>query len=172
MSEVSVKQIFLTIVILLTYILQITLVPEITVFGVSANLCLIVVCSISFLFGSTSGGIVGFFCGILIDFYYGRSIGLNALLYLYIGIVLGSFNKRIFKDNYLVILFFMIITTFLYEFILYIYGIFTYSQSINFLIFMKNVFIVVCINTILSFFIYPILLKLNLGLEIDRNIFK
>ena len=26
--------------------------------------------------------------------------------------------------------------------------------------------------SILSFFIYPILLKINLGLEIDRNIFK
>ena len=166
------KQFVLAIIIIVTYLLQITIIPELTVFGINPNLILIVVCSIAFLFGSTSGGVVGFCCGMLIDLYYGRNIGLNALLYLYIGIVLGSFNKRIFKDNYLVILVFMIFTTFIYEMITYVYIVMTYSQSINILSFLSNVISLILINTILSFFIYPMLLKINLSLEIDRNIFK
>ena len=131
----------------------------------------LLVCSIAFLFGGTSGGAVGFFFGILLDFYYGRSIGLNALLFLYIGIILGSFNKRIFKDNYLVILIFMVFATYIYEFIVYLYGVFVYSQSVDILRFLINSSILVLINSILSFFIYPILLKINLNLELDRNIF-
>ena len=166
------KQFFLAIIIVLAYILQITIVPELTVFGINPNVILIVVCSIAFLFGGTSGGIVGFFCGMLIDLYYGRNIGFNALLYLYIGIVLGSFNKRIFKDNYFVILIFMIFTTFIYEFIIYVYSAIIYSQGIDLLNFISNVIILILVNTVISFFIYPILLKINLGLEIDRNIFK
>lgn len=166
------KQFFLAIIIILAYILQITVMPELAVFGINPNLILIVVCSIAFLFGSTSGGVVGFCCGVLLDLYYGRNIGLNALLYLYIGITLGNFNKRIFKDNYLVILVFMVFTTFIYESIIYVYSIIIYSQSINILSFVSNMVILIFVNILLSFLIYPILLKINLGLEIDRNIFK
>jgi len=166
------KQFFLFLVIIVSYVLQITVLPQITVFGISSNLILIVVCSIAFLFGATSGGVVGFCCGILLDLYYGRNIGLNALLYLYIGIILGNFNKRVFKAKYLVILIFMIFTTYIYELIVYIYGVIIYSQSINILSFLVNSSILVFMNTVLSFFIYPILLKINLGLELDRNIFK
>ena len=165
------KQLFIAITIVLTYILQTTLMPEITVFGVQPDLSLIIICSIAFLFGSTSGGVVGFFLGIMLDFYYGRSIGINALLFLYIGVFLGSFNKKVFKDNYLVILVFMIFTTFLYETILYFYVAFVYSQQVDLLVMLSNIGIVILLNSIISFFVYPILLKINLGLEIDRNIF-
>ena len=166
------KQLFLAIVIIVTYVLQITLMPEIAVFGVSPNLILIIVCSIAFLFGGTSGGIVGFCCGILLDLYYGRSIGLNALLYLYVGAVLGNFNKRIFKDNYLVILIFMIFTTYIYELIIYVYSVIIYSQNFSFLSCIINSSLLVVVNTILSLFIYPVLLRINLNLELDRSIFK
>ncbi len=165
------KQLFIAFIIVLTYILQTTLMPEITVFGVHPDLCLIIICSIAFLFGSTSGGVVGFFLGIMTDLYYGRSIGINALLFLYIGILLGSLNKRVFKDNYLVILIFLVFTTFIYESIAYFYVAFVYSQSVNMLIALKNIGVVILLNSIISFFVYPILLKINIDLEIDRNIF-
>jgi len=53
----------------------------------------------------------------------------------------------------------------------YLYGVFVYSQSVDILRFLINSSILVLINSILSFFIYPILLKINLSLELDRNIF-
>ena len=165
------KQLFMAVLVVLTYILQTTLMPEITVFDVHPDLCLIVVCSIAFLFGSTSGGVIGFFLGLMIDLYYGRSIGINALVLLYIGIFLGSFNKKVFKDNYLVILIFMIFTTFFYESVLYFYIAFVYSQNLDIWMFLNNTTTLIILNIILGFFVYPILLKINLGLEIDRNIF-
>ena len=55
------------------------------------------------------GAVIGFFSGILLDFNQGHTIGLYAFLLMYIGLILGQFNKRFFKDNYLILLIIIVI---------------------------------------------------------------
>ena len=53
----------LVLIIVITYVLQTIIVPDFNILGVSPNLSLVLVCSISFLFGSQTGAIVGIFSG-------------------------------------------------------------------------------------------------------------
>lgn len=161
----------LALIVIITYILQTTIIPCLNIRGVFPNLFLIVTCSISFLFGSTVGGTVGFSLGILQDFYQGRAIGIYAFLCMYIGILLGSFNKRFFKDNYIVAISFIAISTIFYESVVFVFSAIAYNQSFVFSMFIWKILLITFINVIASIVIYPILLKMNIGIEIDRNIF-
>lgn len=166
------KHLILGLIVIISYVLQLTLIPEFSVFGVQANLLLVVTLSIAFLFGTVDGAIAGLIIGLLIDLYQGRSIGICAITFFYLGIFVGSFNKKFFKDNYLIVLIIMICSTIIYETILYSFSILMYSQHFMFLYFMKNLFIAVVCNLIISIIVYPVLLKLNLGVEVHRNIFR
>ncbi|MBE5812733.1 MAG: rod shape-determining protein MreD [Clostridiales bacterium] len=166
------KQIILGIVLIITYVLQLTLVSEIQIFGVQANLLLIVTCAIAFLFGAIDGGLVGIIFGLLLDLYQGRAIGLSALIFMYLGVFIGGFNKKFFKDNYLILLILTVFATITYETALYIFSIFAYSQSFMLLYLLKNLFLVTVINILFGAAVYPILLKINIGLEVHRNIFR
>ena len=152
--------------------LQLTLIPEFQIFGVQANLLLVVTCAIAFLFGTVDGSIVGLILGLLLDLYQGRNIGLSALIFFYLGIFIGGFNKRFFKDNYLILLILTILVTVVYEMTVYVFYIFAYSQNFMLLYLLKNLLIAAIINIIFGAIVYPILLKINIGLEVHRNIFR
>jgi rod shape-determining protein MreD len=166
------KQFILGIILIIAYVLQLTLVSEIQIFGVQANLLLIVTCAIAFLFGTVDGGITGVVLGVLLDLYQGRAIGLSALIFMYLGVFIGGFNKKFFKDNYLILLVLTIFATIAYETVMYIFSVFAYSQSFILLYLLKNLLLATVINVLFGAVIYPILLKINIGLEVHRNIFK
>jgi len=165
------RNIKLVLIIVISYILQTIIIPDFNILGVSPNLLLVVVCGIAFLFGSTVGGTVGFFSGLLLDFNQGRAIGLYAFFCMYIGVILGQFNKRFFKDNYFVAIAFTGIATVIYDVLVYIFGAFVYDQMFNFGNFTTTVLLSALVNVITSVIAYPILLKINIGVELDRNIF-
>lgn len=166
------KTFTLTIIVLITYIIQTTIIQNFNILGIYPNLFLIVTCGVAFLFGSFSGGITGLSLGLLNDFYQGRNIGLYAILGLYFGIVLGQFNKRFFKDNYLVVLILIILSTLFYELFIYLFGVIIYSQNFDFMRLIVKLLLIMVTNIIAGIMVYPILLKVNLSFEIDRNIFK
>lgn len=165
------KSVKLLLIIFIAYILQTVIIPDFNILGIAPNLMLVIVCSIAFLFGSTIGGEIGFFAGLLLDFNQGRAIGLYAFLCMYIGIILGQFNKRFFKDNYIVAIIFIGLTTAVYEIFIYVFGIFAYSQSFYFGEFAINILLSIAVNVICALIVYPLMLRINIGVELDRNIF-
>ena len=165
------KNVKLALIVVIIYILQTVIVPDFNILGVAPNLSLVLICSISFLFGSYTGAIIGFFSGLLLDFNQGHTIGLYAFLFMYIGLILGQFNKRFFKDNYIVAVVFVGVATLFFELIIYIFRILVYEQTFDFGILLLNIMLMILVNVIASIIIYPILLKVNIGVELDRNIF-
>lgn len=166
------KQFIIGIVLIITYLLQLTLVCEFSLFGVQANLLLVVTCAIAFLFGGVSGGIAGTILGFLLDLYQGRAIGISALIFMYLGIFIGGFNKKFFKDNYLILLILTVFATVAYETVIYTFSVFSYAQNFMLLYLLKNLLLATVINIIFGAVVYPILLKINIGLEVHRNIFR
>lgn len=166
------KQFIIGIILIVVYLLQVTLLPEFKIFGVQANLLLVVICAISFLFGVVDGSIAGVILGILLDMYQGRNLGLSALIFFYIAIFIGGFNKKFFKDNYLILLVLTVAATLVYEATMYIFAIFAYSQKFMILSLLRNLFIEIAMNILVGAIIYPFLLKFNIGFEAHRNIFK
>ena len=161
----------LVLIVLVTYLLQTAVIPEFAINGIYPNLFLIVTCGISFLFGSTTGAVNGFCLGLLSDFNQGRCIGLYAFLSMYIGMVLGQFNKRFFKDNYVVAIIFIGFATIFYEVVVYIFSMFAYSQEFSLPALVGKSLTIALMNMVASVIVYPILLKIHIGIEVDRNIF-
>lgn len=92
------RKLTLALLILLTFILQSTVFQWLSIASIAPNLLLILTVSFGFMRGKREGLFVGFFCGILIDIFYGNLIGFYALIYMYIGF-LNGFLCKIFYDE-------------------------------------------------------------------------
>ena len=92
------SKIILFITIVLTFMLQTTLVQRISIGSIEPNLVLIFVACTGILRGRKSGMWVGFFSGLLIDMFYGSLFGFYALIYVYIGFFSG-YSHRMFYDD-------------------------------------------------------------------------
>jgi rod shape-determining protein MreD len=88
----------ISLLCVLTAILQTTLVSYIQIASIRPNLAVILTASFALMCGKTTGMTVGFFTGILLDFFGGGIIGFYALIYMVIGYCAG-YTYRIFYDD-------------------------------------------------------------------------
>jgi rod shape-determining protein MreD len=96
------RNIVFSIFVLLAYLIQTTFYNALELSNVVPNIVIIIVCMYGMFSGRRSGLIFGFFTGLLIDVFYGYGevIGLNALLYMYVGFFNGIFKDIIYIKNY------------------------------------------------------------------------
>ena len=88
-------------VIVITIIVQSTLLPLITIKGICPDMLLVVVVSYSLLSGKEKGIGVGFFAGLLQDLAFGSIFGINTLSKLATGYVCGLAERKVFKEHML-----------------------------------------------------------------------
>ncbi len=93
------KRVVEVVCIFLFFLLQSTLFQHISFAGIVPNLMIIATSAFGFLEGRTDGMCVGFVCGLLTDIFYGSLLGLNALIYLYIGYANGAANRGFYPDD-------------------------------------------------------------------------
>ncbi len=78
---------------LVTVVVQESAVSQISIFGVSADLTPLVVCSVGLLAGSMPGAIMGFGIGLLVDTVLVQTLGVTSLLYIAIGYWAGRLRE-------------------------------------------------------------------------------
>jgi len=78
---------------LVAVLVQDTVVSQISIVGVSADLTPLVVMSVGLLTGSLPGAIVGFFTGLLVDTVLVQTLGVTSLLYIAIGYWCGRLRE-------------------------------------------------------------------------------
>jgi rod shape-determining protein MreD len=153
-------------------LLQTTVLNYFEIYNVKPNLTIIFIVAIALLRGNIEGAAVGFFTGLLQDMVGGKVIGLYALLGLYLGLAIGSVNKRLYRENYLVIIFFTFVSSIAYEFAVFflctvlplaLYG---NGGQIDLLMPVKNIILPEAFyNSLISIFIYAFVIKLNYKFE-------
>jgi len=114
------KILFYLSFILLFLLLQTTLLQYVEVFGVKPNLLVVFIITVALLRGSEEGAAVGLFAGLAADMMFGGVLGFYALFGFYLGISVGIFNKRLFKENLLIAVFFTFVYSVAYESVIYI----------------------------------------------------
>jgi len=87
------------ILLIASFILQITVCQYISFGNIAPNLLIFAVSSFGFLGGKTKGTITGFISGLLVDIFCGTVLGFHALLFMYIGFFNGNFKKLIYRDD-------------------------------------------------------------------------
>ncbi|HEY2159907.1 MAG TPA: rod shape-determining protein MreD [Solirubrobacteraceae bacterium] len=76
-----------------TVLIQAAAVSQITIFGISADITVLVVMSVGLLAGSIPGAIMGFATGLLVDMVLVQTLGVTSLLYIVIGFWAGRLRE-------------------------------------------------------------------------------
>ena len=93
MNEALRLPIRLILVALVTVVIQEAAVSQISIFGISADLTVLVVMSVGLLAGSVPGAIMGFATGLLVDMVLVQTLGVTSLLYIAIGYWAGRLRE-------------------------------------------------------------------------------
>ena len=82
------------------FVLQLSFLPLIAIYGIVPDLLLLATVSFAFLRGSVWGGFIGFALGLLEDLSVGSFFGLHAFTLPLIGLFFGRFSDRVFKEQF------------------------------------------------------------------------
>ena len=159
------RKIVLFIIIAVCFILQSTVFQSLALANITPNLLIIVVSSFGFMRGRKEGLWIGFFCGLLVDIFFGFYLGGYALLYMYIGYLNGFFQKRFYPDDTKLPMILIGSSDILCNLVTYIM-MFLLRSRFHFWYYLTSVIIPEFVYTmVITIFLYFILLKINQSLE-------
>ncbi len=151
--------------LIINFVLLSTVFQNIEIRGVLPNTTIIIVISFSLLRGSTGGGTVGFFSGLMYDILFGSSIGFYALLLMLVGYISGKFNENFYRENYFLPAILSAAGVLAYESVIYITHVFM-SGNFMYFYFLFNKFLPEVVYTLVFVIpVYRIIFAVNEQLE-------
>lgn len=154
--------------VILCFVLQGTVFKELAFGGIVPNLMIVLTASYGFMRGEKAGLLVGFFCGMLADIFFGGLLGLYAMIYMYMGYLNGKFSKIFYPDDIKLPLFLILVSDFLYGITCYL-TLFLLRGRFHLSYYFLNIILPEMVYTILvTLLLYPAILWINNRLE-DRE---
>jgi rod shape-determining protein MreD len=142
--------------IIFNFIIQATVLQHFRIAGILPNTALIIVVTISILYGRKKGILTSFIAGFLQDLFFSKGIGINILIYLSIAYLIGGVENRVFKDNYLTPFLLICLSTFFYHSVYFVLMHFL-RHPVNYLFVLKTIVLGETIyNSILGIIFYRI----------------
>ncbi len=155
------RKIILAVLILFTFILQSTVFQGLAVANIAPNLLLILTVCFGFMRGKREGLFVGFFCGLLLDIFFGSLMGFYALIYMYIGFFNGFLYKIYYDEDIKVPMVLVTISDLAYGIVIYVLQ-FMLRGRLAFFSYLRHIIIPEMVYTVLiTILVYRLLYKLN-----------
>lgn len=155
------RKIAAAIMIILFFVLQSTLFQTLNFGGISPNILIILTASFGFMCGRKYGLVVGFFCGLLSDIFFGNVIGFYALIYMYIGYGNGLFHSIFYKDDIKLPMILIMTSDFVYGIVCYLL-LFLLQRKLHMGYYFSNIILPEIIYTIgITIFLYPLILWID-----------
>ncbi len=102
MSPEAAARLRLAAVLVVALILQTTLVPDLRILGVCADLMLLCTVCAALIGGPELGALVGFSSGLLADLFLATTpLGLSALTFCLVGYAIGSLRRTVLQEGWL-----------------------------------------------------------------------
>lgn len=153
------------IIIVVCFLCQSTIFHFFELAGVVPNLLLIVTMSFGLMRGRREGVLVGFFCGILVDIFFGPIMGPYAFIYMTLGYINGFFHRIYYMEDVLLPIVTIAINDFVYNLMVFVLF-FMLRNRLDFGGYFVYVILPEMIYTIVvTLFLYKILVKINLHLK-------
>lgn len=160
-----IRLVVMSIVVLINFILQSTLLNGIAVNGVIPNTALVIVVCYALLRGDVEGAILGFFVGLLADVFYGGWVGLLALFTALTGYLCGKPFKNLFRENFFLPVALVAISVPIYGIAFYCMTLLLQGRREFDLYFMRIILPETVYTTIITIPIYLIIHSINKRLE-------
>lgn len=147
------------------FLLQTTVFQWLNFGGIVPNLLIILTASFGFMRGERTGLLFGFFCGLLADIFFANVLGLNAMIYMYIGYGNGKFNRVFYKEDIKLPLALIFVSDLAYG-LLYYATLFLLRGRFHIGYYFRSIILPELVYTILiTLLLYPLVLWLNNKLE-------
>ncbi len=149
------------IVLLISYILETTLLSSISFFGASPKLVLVIIICYSMVSGKEKGVLAGVITGFFVDIFSNGAFGINILLFTYSSAIAGALSERVFGKNAITSVVITFIVSFMYG-IIFALAMYIMKIDRNIVYFIFAYFLPMSVyNAILSFFMYLLIENLN-----------
>lgn len=159
------RKIVVALFIVVCFILQSSVFMNLAFAGIIPNLMIILTSSFGFMRGEKEGLLIGFFCGLLSDVFFGGFLGFYALLLMYIGYLNGKFCKIFYPEDIKLPLALIVVSDLSYGIICYILT-FMLRSRFEFVYYFLHIILPGTLYTIVvTLFLYPVILKVNERLE-------
>lgn len=158
---------FIILIFFAIYFLQSNFFTWFNIAGVMPNLFVVLIMLIGLCMKKKSGFVFGIIFGLLIDFFVGVRIGINAISLAAVGLATETLDKSFSKDNRITVMFLACILTILAEVIVYSLQILFCGAGLQVLEFIEIIAIEIIYNSILIAIIYPIFLAFGTKIEDD-----
>ncbi len=164
------RKIFVAAFIAICFILQCSVFSSLAFAGIVPNLLIIVTSAFGFMRGEKEGLVIGFFCGLLNDIFFGGFLGFYAMVMMYIGYLNGKFCKIFYPEDIKLPLALIVISDLSYGIICYVLN-FMLRGRFQFGFYFTHIILPETLYTILvTLFLYPLILKVNEKLERHENV--
>lgn len=163
------RKIIVTIVVILCFLLQCTLFQSLSIAFISPNLLIIITSAFGFMRGRKEGMLIGFFCGLLIDIFFGQTLGFYAMIYMYLGYFNGFFRKIFYPEDIKLPMLLISASDIICNLIVYFFQ-FLLRGKFAFQYYLMRIILPEWVYTIfVTVFLYFILLMINQKLEKEEK---
>lgn len=131
------------------------------------NIFIIFILFIGLFYNKIAGITYGIACGILLDLFIGRKVGISAIMLGAVGLIGGIFDKNFSKESRITIMIMVVASTLIYETGAYLLGYVIYGFSFEMFSFIKILLIECLYNVIITIILYPMMQ--NLGYKIEEE---
>jgi len=161
-----IKIVIYVLVFYIIYFLQISFFEEFTIAGIKPNMFIIAIIIIGLYSKPEKSFIIGVLCGLLIDLFDSKVIGLTAIGLGMLGYIISSAGKMFSIESKLSLIIFIFAGTLGYEILINLIKIIILQENINIQKIMLVNFIEGIYNIILTIIFYPLCKKvLKIGSE-------
>lgn len=155
------RNLFISISVLICFLLQTTVFKYLSFGGISPNLLLLSTAAFGLMYGQKVGLVSGFFSGLLIDMFCGPVMCFYALIYMYIGFCNGFFNRILFKDDVKLPIALISVSDLIYGLVVYLL-MFLLRGRFHFSFYFIHIILPeIAYTIVLSVFIYPLYLWIH-----------
>lgn len=159
------RKITVALLIFICFLLESTVFYRFAIAGIVPKLTIILTSSFGFMRGEEDGMLIGFFCGLLCDVFFGGVLGFYALIFTYIGYVNGKFSRVFYPEDIKLPIALIVVSDLSYGMICYIL-LFLMRGRFDFLYYFRGVILPEALYTIVvTVVLYPVILKINEWLE-------
>ncbi len=154
-----------TVLIVVCFLLQSTVFHALAFGGIVPNLLIVLTASFGFMRGEKTGLLIGFFCGLLVDVFFGDSIGFYSLLYMYIGYMNGKFSAVFYPEDIKLPIALILGSDCFYGLVCYVI-LFLLRSRFDFRYYFIHIILPEIVYTVVvTIFLYPLVLWINTMLE-------
>lgn len=159
------RKIIVTFLILICFLLETSVFNHFALAGIVPKLTIILTSSFGFMRGEKEGMLIGFFCGLLGDVFFGEVLGFYALILTYIGYINGKFSRIFYPQDIKLPIALIVVSDLSYGVLCYIL-LFLIRGRLDFVYYFTSVILPEALYTIvITVFLYPVILKINEKLE-------